>query len=256
MKILTLLLATLLFTGCAYFRATEEPIPMRWHVADGAIDEDRDTLLVFLPGARDTHDDIFDFGAIDTLVESGLPWDVVAVDAHLGYYRQQTVLERIEGDVMPAARERGYERIWFTGPSLGGFGSLFYWCRTRDEDVEGIIAMAPFMGQNAIVDRVRQAGGIREWDPDTNVGQEHERQLWSCLQDLPDERPEIWLAYGTQDHLAPANEMLADILPAERVLTSDGEHLWVDWIPLWERVFARIAERHATGSTTTAAGEY
>lgn len=240
MRVLAVLLTSGLMVGCSYLRATEEPIPTRWHIDPGSAVPRSDTLLVFLPGVKDDHHDIFDLGAIDALEASGLDWDVVTVDAHLGYYREQSFLDRLEEDVLAPARDRGYETFWLTGPSLGGFGSLFYWCRNRDPDIEGIIAMAPWMGNQPIITSVAQAGGINHWRQNDGVGEEHERQLWTCLQTLTG-TPEIWLAYGSRDDLAPAHEMLAEILPDHRVLTNDGDHLWDDWIPLWQEIFARLA---------------
>lgn len=240
MRLVILPLLALFLAGCAYLRTTEEPIPTRWHVT-AAGDEPSDTLVVFLPGIKDTHDDMFDFGAIAALDQSGLGWDAVAVDAHIGYYRERSFLDRLEQDVFASARARGYEHFWLTGQSLGGFGSLFYNCRVADGDIDGVIAIAPHLGGREILTAIRDAGGPERWQADEEVGEKHERQLWTCLQDLP-VHPEIWLAYGEQDEIAPANAMLAELLPDERVLTNDGEHLWVDWIPLWQRVFARLSE--------------
>ena len=228
--------------GCAYLRPTSEPIPTRWHTTG---EEPATTLLVFLPGVLDTHEDLFHLGAVDTAADAGIDWDIVAVDAHMGYYRERSFLERLSQDVLEPARERGYEEFWLTGPSLGGFGSLFYWCRERDADIAGIIAIAPHLGGDAVLDSIRTAGGLDDWQPDPEVGQRHERELWTCLQDLPAEPP-IWLAYGENDHLAPANALLAGQLPGDRVLTNEGEHRWSDWLPLWSRIFARIANADDT----------
>lgn len=241
MRLLIASLVVIFLAGCAYLRATEEPIPTRWHVSDPATGQS-DTLVVFLPGIKDTHDDIFDYGAIHVLEQSGLDWDAVTVDAHIGYYRQESFLDRLEQDVFATARDRGYDRFWLTGPSLGGFGSLFYACRMQHDDIDGVIAMAPHLGGRKILTAIRDAGGPEHWSADEEVGEEHERQLWTCLRDLP-AHPEVWLAYGERDDLAPANAMLADLLPEERVHVNDGDHLWSDWIPLWERIFADIAQR-------------
>ncbi len=233
-----------LVAGCAYLRPTAEPIPTRWQVTG---DQQADVLLVFLPGVKDTHHDIFNLGAPGVLADSGLGWDMVAVDAHAGYYRERSFLDRLSADVFEPAREKGYEQFWLTGPSLGGFGSLFYWCREGDADIAGVIAMAPHLGGDDIVTDIREAGGLAEWQADPVVGEEHERQLWTCLQNRPPEPP-IWLAYGEADHLAPANALLAESLPPERVLTNEGQHRWKDWLPLWAAIFARIEVEQQTGA--------
>ena len=59
-----------------------------------------------------------------TLRESGARVDSIAVDAHLGYYFQRTVIARLQADVLQPARQQGYRRIVLVGVSLGGLGAL------------------------------------------------------------------------------------------------------------------------------------
>ena len=229
--------AALLLGACAYLRPTEEPIPHTWHRTGP---ERSDTLLVLLPGARDTREDFVTSGFLDVLREHGPAWDAISVEAHLGYYRKQILLDRLEADILAPARERGYRHIWFTGPSLGGFGSLFYPCRRPADDIRGIIAIAPYLGDDGILADIRNAGGPAHWQPG-EAGAEHEQQLWQCLKsgDLPD----IWLAWGTQDRLAPAAELAAELVPASRVVNTEGGHDWKTWVPMWWKILIGIAAR-------------
>jgi hypothetical protein len=229
-----LVFLALALAGCAAFQPTEEPIPSQWY----RFDQPSDTLIVFLRGAGGGEGQFDRAGVMDVLKESGLGWHAVTVDAHLGYYRQETVVDRINEDILTQARDMGYRHFWLSGPSLGGFGSLFFWCRSPHDDIAGLIALAPHLGGRAIIDEIRAAGGAAEWTPD-GAGEEHEVDLWQCLQQTP-EVP-IWLAWGRDDRMAPANELLAELLPEDRVIVTDGGHRWSTWTPLWVEIFARIA---------------
>lgn len=223
--------------GCAALQPTEVPIPARWHVGESP----SETLIVFLPGSGDSPEQFERSGIIELLADSGLDWDAVAVDAHMGYYRQRSVVDRIDQDIVEPALERGYRQIWLSGPSLGGFGSLLYWCRTRRDDIAGIIALAPYLGDDDILDEVEAAGPLAEWTPD-GAGRDHEVAIWRCIQDGFPADLSVWLAWGRSDRMAPGNRLLARELPAERVINSDGGHLWTVWKPLWARVFQAIAD--------------
>ncbi|MEE4329773.1 MAG: hypothetical protein V2J10_02825 [Wenzhouxiangella sp.] len=224
-------------SACAALQPTDVPIPAQWHVGDAP----SDTLIVLLPGSGDSPEQFERSGIIELLTDSGLDWDAVAVDAHMGYYRERSVVDRIEADIIAPAKARGYRTIWLSGPSLGGFGSLLYWCRTRDEDIAGIIALAPYLGDEDILDEVEAAGPLDRWTP-AGAGRDHEVAIWRCIQDgFPDDLA-VWLAWGRSDRMAPGNRLLARELPEERVINSEGGHLWTVWKPLWARAFEAIAD--------------
>lgn len=231
-----LIAIALLLSSCAVLRSTEQPIPTRWHT-DGASSE---TLVVFLRGAGGRADQVERAGVIELLAESDLDWHAVSVDAHFGYYRERSIIDRLNEDVLAEARARGYQQIWLAGPSLGGFGSLLYWCRTQHHDIAGIIALAPYLGGSGILQEIEAAGGLAGWHPDGN-GEEHEVALWQCIQNgFPDELP-VWLAYGTGDRMARGNRILAEVLPEDRELTMEGGHRWTVWTQLLETIFESIS---------------
>ena len=53
------------------------------------------------------------------------------------------------------------------------------------------------------------------------------------------ESPEIYLGYGQDDRFAAASELLAERLPAARVLAMAGGHDWATWITLWRHWIAQ-----------------
>jgi hypothetical protein len=230
----------MVLAGCAGLRPTEVPMPASWYPADS--NAAAETLLVMLPGARDSAADFERAGVVDLAREVFPAWDLVAVDAHFGYYRERSFVDRLAQDIIGPARERGYRRIWLTGPSLGGFGSLLYLCNAELDGLAGVIAVAPHLGGRAILGDIESAGGPAEWRPGS-AGQDFERELWQCLRDGPP-RP-VWLAWGESDRMDRGNRLLAELLPDQRVVIRPGGHRWSDWIGLWAELFKLIEEQES-----------
>ena len=205
-------------------------------VAPGGLDAR--ILLIMLPGARDTPEDLASHGFIRAIRERSLAVDVVAVDAHLGYYLERTVAERLEQDIIASARARGYKRIWFMGISLGGLGSLIY-ARAHPGEVEGEVLLAPFLSNRGLIDDVIRAGGLDRWQPGEIAADDEERQLLAWLKAYRTDEPrlpKIYLGYGTGDRFAPASALLATRLPVGQVATIEGGHDWPTWFNLWNQL--------------------
>lgn len=81
-------------------------------------------LLVLLPGRWDRVGDFERRGFIADARRANLAADIVAVDAHLGYYRRGTILERLRADVLAPARDRGYPSVWLVGICMDGTGAI------------------------------------------------------------------------------------------------------------------------------------
>ncbi len=236
-RALALAASALLLTACALGRPTAERLPSLWYPAVAG--ERAATLMVMLPGARDAVEAFERSGLVSRVHQVFPDWDLVAVDAHLGYYRNRSFLERLRIDVIEPARARGYQRIWLTGPSLGGFGSLLYLCLGDSDDVVGAIAIAPYLGGRAILADIEAAGGADRWQP-SGAGEDFEREIWQCLQSRAAES--VWLAWGEEDRIGRGNRLLAELMPPERVTTAPGGHRWTVWVELWTELLARIEE--------------
>lgn len=204
-----------------------------------------DTLLVMLPGASSLPEEFLHERFVLALRERRLALDVVLVDAHPGYYKDRTILERLQADVIVPARAKGYRKIWLVGVSLGGLGALIQ-ARAQPADADGLMLLAPYLGEPRITDAVRADGGLRAWRgaaPDPVPG-DVDLRLWQWLQAYatdPAQRPPLVLGYALGDRLAPANKLLGDSLPADRVFTTTGGHDWPEWRLLWSRMLDRAA---------------
>jgi pimeloyl-ACP methyl ester carboxylesterase len=195
-------------------------------------------MLVMLPGAQDRPQDFAEQGFIHAIRKRRLRVDAVAVDAHLGYYLQRSVIDRLTTDVIEPARAQGYRRIWLMGISLGGLGSLIY-AREHAARIEGVILLAPFLGTRGTIAEVVRAGGLSQWQPGEITPDDDERRILAWLKSYqPDDPtlPKIYLGYGTRDRFAPASMMLAERLPGRRVAIVEGGHDWPTWVNLWNKL--------------------
>lgn len=209
-------------------------------VADCAGNPHERTLLVLLPPAFGTPQDFVENGFIAAIRNRGLPVDVIVAGAIADHYLDRSVVERLHAAVIAPARARGYRSLWLGGISIGGFGSLLY--RSRHDEAEGLLLLAPYLGSRPAVNEVLRAGGLAKWRPDPNAPRDHERELLVWLKGAlaRDDVPQrMLMGYGADDRFAPSIELLADALPAAQVVRRSGGHDWETWRGLWGEMVAR-----------------
>ena len=219
--IVMLLLASLFLSGCA--STGNAPLQSLNYPRD--VNVRQPNLLVLLRGLGADNSVFEKQGVIEEIRDLGLPFDVIAPDAHFGYYQAETFEQRLKEDVIEPARHQGYKQIWLAGFSMGGLGALIY-LRSHPEDIDGILLTSPFLGWSGIHNEIRQAGGISEWLSDEKDPKDWERMIWGWIsqQDFKTQVP-IWLGYGENDILTRAGPpLLATVLPASRVFTAPGNH--------------------------------
>lgn len=245
-------LGMLLWAGCMRLRPTAVPL----RTLDLGPRGGHETLIVFLPGRRDSPEDFRRHAFAETALRRGVAADFVAVDAHPGYYFKKTILTRLREDVVGPARMR-YRHVWLVGISIGGTGALLY-AAERPEDVDGIVLLAPFLGNDPVIDEVEQAGGLASWTPPPPDGSDDfERRMWTFLQlnqgaAARGERAiPIYAGCGENDRFARAFGLLRKELPWDRTFTAPGGHDWKAWSALW----AQVVESSALGRGMQAARE-
>jgi pimeloyl-ACP methyl ester carboxylesterase len=231
-------------TGCLY-RPQPATVPLRTlEVTPVAAGGDDRCLVVFLPGRGDSPEDFVSNDFATALRQAGSSCEVVAVDAHLGYYMEGVIDTRLRDDVIAPALARGVEEIWLVGISLGGLGSLLY-AGDHPDEVAGIVLLAPFLGWDEVVDEVADAGGLRAWTPKDPPSRLDLRRVWLWLKGYDVEtrpagasghRPPLYLAYGMGDRFAAKNAMVAEVLPEDHVFKLPGGHTWRTWRRLWSAV--------------------
>ena len=168
-------------------------------------------------------------------------FDTVAVDAHLGYYIQRTVVNRLHEDIVIPARAAGYSKIWLLGISMGGLGSLLYAAEYPDQ-VDGIILLAPFLGDRHAIETIVETGALEDWSGEGAGLEDYEIAIWMWLRDAarePGATPLI-LGYGLSDRMASDYSRLFDYMRPTSVYTRDGGHKWTTWRPLWDEIAADL----------------
>ncbi|MFZ2490229.1 MAG: alpha/beta hydrolase [Thermoanaerobaculia bacterium] len=231
-------LAALLLGGCGALRPATVPIRTVAIESGGS----GRCLAVLLPG-RFAAPEGFAKGKFGEAVrERGLDLDVIAVDAHLGYYRTRTVLERVREDVILPARAKGYDQVWLVGTSLGGLGSLLA-LRDHPEDLSGVLAIASFLGDDDVLREIEAAGGPRLWKPPAEIAQNDiGRNIWGWLStgEVADAKVPVHVGWGTSDDFDRSNRMLASLLPPDRTYTASGAHDMETWNRVWTQFLDRV----------------
>jgi pimeloyl-ACP methyl ester carboxylesterase len=227
-----------LLTSC-WWIPREAVVPMRTVSHPGTAAPGGD-LVVFLPGRGDRPEDFERRGFLAAARSAGLGADIVAVDAHLGYYQKRVIVDRLWEDVVLSARARGYRRLWFVGISLGGLGSLLL-AQQHPDAPAGIFVLAPYLGEAGLAREIESAGGLARWGG--SAGKDDFRGLWGWLRGYAtgEERPPLWLGYGESDRYAYGHRLLASALPKDRVLVTSGAHEWGAWKRVWSEFLARGA---------------
>ena len=224
-----------LLGGCAPF--AQAPTPLR-SIEYASAAPPAKCLFVLLPGAGDRAETFEQRGFIEELRSRSLSIDIRATDATFGYYMKGTILDRLAADVIAPAKARGYQEIWLAGPSMGGFGSLFY-ARAHTADITGVLSIAPFLGDKDLIAEITAAGGLKNWHAPARVDDMNrdnfQREIWRWLQAATQGKeaaPLIFAGYGTSDGLSAADSLLTAELPSSRVFLTTGKHEW----PAWHRV--------------------
>lgn len=223
--VLIALLALQCLGGCSTMLAPPPTVPMPAlsYRADNTVRQRN--LLVLLRAYGEDNTVFAEQGIIDDIFSRRLPFDVIAPNAHFGYYRSRSIEDRIKQDIIDPARRQGYERIWLAGFSMGGLGCILY-LRKYPNDVDGILLTGPYLGGRSILREIGEAGGVEPWQRISDSPDDWERMLWSWIKQHDfSSRPPIWLGYGDEDRIIAAGpRFLAERLPSGRAFTVRGQH--------------------------------
>jgi pimeloyl-ACP methyl ester carboxylesterase len=225
-------LVLFLFLGsCAALMPAPSPMPsLRDELPGGAAK----CLVVFLPGAGDSAADFTKYKFVEAMRQKGLSVDLVSANATLGYYTKGLLVERLATDVIGPARAKGYQQTWLIGMSMGGMGTLLY-SHDHPDEVTGVLALAPFLGDRALHDEIREAGGLAKWKGPEKAplaSSTYQREVWRWLQAVTaktEKGPNLYLGWGTEDDLGKAASLVSAALPEKHTFTVPGAHKWSSW---------------------------
>ncbi len=213
-------------------------------------------LAVLLPGRFDAPEQLLHEGVARDLQASGAPCDAVFVDLHYRYYGETDVGDALYEDILAPARARGYDELWLVGVSLGGLGALQV-ASEHPDAVDGIVLIAPYLGDERAIEPIAEAGGLARWEPPPEVAAQprasdtYTPKLWAWLRGYavdPAARPPLYVGWGERDPLAATDRLLGDALEPSHVLVAPGEHDWASWAPIWRELFRRAPIGRAAAS--------
>lgn len=238
--------------GASCVRLLPAPNPMGRVEAQPPPREAR-CILLLLPGVGDRGVELVRQGFFRQVQDRALPVAVAAADATLGYYFSQTLHARLAEDVIaPLRRAHPAARLWLAGISMGGFGALLF-AQQHAAEVDGVLAMAPFLGGPELAQEIRAAGGLGQWKApprEEPTAANYQRQLWRWLKEVTSvgaEGPKLHLGYGIDDPVSAQGAMLASALPSGRVTLRPGAHVWEAWSPIFDSFLDSPEFRSACG---------
>jgi pimeloyl-ACP methyl ester carboxylesterase len=201
---------------------------------------------VVLPGRGDGLEGLRRTGIAQAIQAQWPDADVVLSGLAIGYYLQGGAIQRLHDEIVMPARTRGYREIWLLGASLGGLGALMYdgrWPGT----VDGLVLLAPYLGEKPLLQEIAAAGGIAKWNPGPVPPQSTATtSSMSCGVTCKaghasrSVRATPGSPIGNQDYLRDTMPSLAPLLPPSHVLVRDGRHAWTVWVPATREILAGI----------------
>ena len=242
-----LLLTLGMLSGCYPKGNPDKPIPT---VLIPAPRQPATRLVVVLPGRGDDIAGLRRAGIAQAIQSQWPDSDVTLSGLAMGYYLQGGAIERLHNEVIVPARAHGYREVWLLGASLSGLGALMYDAQWPDT-VDGIVLMAPYLGEKPLLQEIAGAGGIAHWNPGPVPaqvnGDNFQHELWRHLQTWsrhPAYARNVWLAYGDRDYLRDTMPSLTPMLLPSHVFVRSGSHAWTVWTPAARDILAKInAER-------------
>lgn len=204
----------------------------------------RQRLFVFLRGMGGSNHSFEQEGLVADVWACGLPFDMTAPNAHVGYYMNRNLITRLKEDVIDPAKEKGYQKIWLVGFSMGGLGALLY-LMEHPEDLAGIYLIAPFLGTHSILEEIETAGGVKQWEPGPYDAEEDwPRMLWHWMKTTIADNPDkiVYLGYGIDDINKNGLQLLAPLLSPDRVYAIEGGHDYPTFKALWKIFLTKNAK--------------
>ena len=211
------------FSACAFIRPATVPIESEYY----RYDKSNSILVVLLPGFGDAPEKYVTHGTVEQINACRDGVNILGVNSHFGYYRSETIVERLRTDIIIPAKASGIEQVWLFGISMGGLGSLLTQLE-NPELVHAVIVMAPYIGDwdeisSYLADPGKAAESVR---PEFI-------NLWQSFISTPKGEADISLAFGTDDHLNPQHRWFASLLAESQVAAIPGGHKWATWKKLW-----------------------
>lgn len=204
-----------------------------------------DTLLVLLPPALASLDDLIEQGFVVDVRARGLPVDVLLAEVTSEQVMAKTAVSSLHAEVILPAVAQGYRHIWLAGISLGAFNALHY-AAIHAGSVSGLKLIAPYAGTSDILSEIESAGGPAAWAALPGRSSADERVWWHWLSQesaksgtkaaaKADAALPVYVGLASEDRFLRGQRLLASLVPAAHVDEIAGDHSWLVWRALWQR---------------------
>jgi pimeloyl-ACP methyl ester carboxylesterase len=249
--LLTLVALAAGLSGCVTLGHASNPIPTRFVPAPDPAPQR--TLVVVLPGIGSDARDLDRHQVAQAIQREWPDADTMLTGAALAYYAAGGgLVQRVHEEIIEPARDQGYTHIWLIGASLGGLGALLYE-QQHPGELSGVVAFAPFLGDEKLPEQIRAAGGIGNWPgPLHPIPQQVKNPytgypwlIWTMARNWlfrPEQARRIWIVCGNEDNLRPDVELLASALPEAHYVEVEGGHRWSVWLSSLDATFRRIRD--------------
>lgn len=211
-------------------------------------------LVVVLPGRGDDLAAMQRSGMAEAVQSVWPDADVILTGLSMDYYTQGSAPQRLHREIVAPARRYGYREAWLAGASMGGMGTIMY-DQAYPGEMDGLILLAPYLGEKPLLEEIRKAGGLTGWkpgEPQAMGWETFQRELWRHVQSWLQDREraaDVWLGYGTRDRLRDTMPLLEPALEPDQVLVSDGGHDWKTWSSLTAGILSRLDGQRAAAPT-------
>jgi hypothetical protein len=193
----------------------------------------QDILLVMVPGMGMREVDFHAQGLIAAVERCQAPVTTVTVDPGPDAYLDGSVELCLFNGIAQAQRATGANRIWLAGISLG-CQAILRCVRAHPNVVEGLLLLTPYLASTGLIAAIVRSGGLQRWAAENRRRDEPDTALLTWLATTPtSELPRMLIGHALGDRFAATAMMLADLLPASRVISVAGEHDWRSWGQLW-----------------------
>jgi hypothetical protein len=207
-------------------------------LVEKAVPGTRPTLLVALIcGTYSEPEDLAREGFAAAVAARGIEAEIAMAQMRAAWFADGSIVERIRTSIVIPARERGIERIWLGGISLGALACLCYAAR-HEPDLDGIVLISPYPATREVLDEMDAAGGLDAWKPTIPDGGDLEREAWLWLAARRPGRLPVHCYFGREDRFADGQRRIAGTLDPAHVREMAGGHDWPAWRALWDGFLA------------------
>lgn len=238
---------SLLLGACAAGGDVRKPIPSEFFAAKNPSHR----LVVMLPGRGDDLQSMKHKDVASIIQQSWPDADVILTGLTMPFYREGRAAQRLHDEIIEPARSAGAKEIWLMGISLGGMGCVLYEHEYPGQ-TQGLLLLSPYLGDQAIQTKIRDAGGLQAWQPGPQQAlnsKTFQHELWRTLKDVSENSSrakDVWLIYGADEPFREPIELVTPWLPPDHSIMLEGNHNWDLWVPAMTRLLKQVSSDQHT----------